>query len=128
MNIQPFIFLLASRSVALRQRGDAEAQRGGADMNQHDNADAPTRQRLQCRDASATIPKHKRSNVEAPARRYKRTSATISRHQRGDVEAPSSRRWRFIAMSALRLDITGWSFLSRLSSLRRVYKCRPART
>jgi hypothetical protein len=73
------------------------------------------------------------ANAEAPARRCRCTSAVtprqhISRQQRADVEARSSRRRRFVATSALRLDVAGCSCLSRLFSARHVYTCRLART
>jgi hypothetical protein len=111
----------------LRQRGNAEAQRGDSWMHQRDIADAPAQQCRQCRGASATTPMHKRNNAEAPARRYRGTSAVMPRRQRGDAEAPSSCRRRSVASPILRLDVADCPCLSGLSSARRVYKSRPAR-
>jgi hypothetical protein len=64
-----------------RQRGDAEALRGDADIYQRDNADAPALQCRQCRGASAAMPMHKRDNAEATARRFREISTSPRRHR-----------------------------------------------
>jgi hypothetical protein len=88
-----------------------------------------------CVARASLMPRRQRGDADSQARQPRgasaamsRTSATMPGCQRGDAEVPSPRRPCFVAATALRLDIAGCSYLSRLSSARRVYKNVDQRT